>query len=164
MGALSMYILQLASQTPSALVDWNNNYGYEDDKCVIFHCGNMPKSILDIKEIGCGEIIGQAVGLENAYGACIGRVKEGAITFARLTTDDIHGKLKAYIGEGEVTSDPIDTFGAYGVVRVPNLQKLMHYICKNGFEHHVAINRSRTARILYEALSNYMGIEVYWHK
>ena len=30
---------------PSALVDWNNNYGDDpDDKCVFFHCGNWAKT------------------------------------------------------------------------------------------------------------------------
>ncbi|HQG48094.1 MAG TPA: hypothetical protein PK373_03315, partial [Sedimentisphaerales bacterium] len=37
-GVVSMYALQLASGTPSALVDWNNNYGDDPDKCVLFHC------------------------------------------------------------------------------------------------------------------------------
>lgn len=163
-GALSMYLLQLASETPSALVDWNNNYGHDEDKCVLFHCGNMPKSIMEIEEVKYGEVIGKVVGFENAYGACAGRIKPGAVTFARLTSDDTGGRLKAYIGEGEVTSDQLDTFGAYGVIKVPSLQSLIRHVCKNGFEHHVAINRSRATKILYEALSNYMGIEVYWHK
>lgn len=163
-GALSMYILQLASETPSALVDWNNNYGYEDDKCIIFHCGNLPKSILNIKEVGYGEIIGQTVGIENACGACKGKIKEGVFTFTRVTSDDLNGRLKAYVGEGEVTDDPLDTFGAPGVVKVKNLQSLLAYICKEGFEHHTAINRSLSAKIIYEALSNYMKINVYWHK
>ncbi|MBK9712470.1 MAG: hypothetical protein IPO81_14310 [Kouleothrix sp.] len=37
-GVLAMYALQLASGTPSALVDWNNNYAGDPDKCVFFHC------------------------------------------------------------------------------------------------------------------------------
>ncbi|MCS7119632.1 MAG: L-fucose/L-arabinose isomerase family protein [Nitrososphaerota archaeon] len=163
-GTLSMLILQLASGTPSAIVDWNNNYEQEEDRCIIFHCGNMPKSVLQIESIGFGEIIGKVVGIENAFGVCIGRVREGPMTFARLTTDDVNGKLKAYIGEGEITSDPAETFGAFGVVKVKNLQALLSYVCRNGFEHHVAINRSHTARAIYEALSNYLGIEVYWHQ
>src|SRR6202167_1972517 len=39
-GTLSMYTLALASQTPSALLDWNNNYGENPDKAVCFHCSN----------------------------------------------------------------------------------------------------------------------------
>ncbi|HOP95514.1 MAG TPA: L-fucose/L-arabinose isomerase family protein [Dictyoglomaceae bacterium] len=163
-GALSMYVLQLASETPSAIVDWNNNYDYEEDKCILFHCGNLPKSILDIKEVKSGDIIGQSVGFENAYGACEGIMKEGPLTFARLTTDDRNGDMKAYIGEGKITSDLAETFGARGIAEVKNLQKLMAYICKRGFEHHVAINRSHVAKILYEALNNYLGLDVYWHE
>ncbi len=33
-GVLSMHMLRLASQTPSALLDWNNNYGENPDKAV----------------------------------------------------------------------------------------------------------------------------------
>lgn len=163
-GAVSMYILQLASQTPSALVDWNNNYDYEEDKAIIFHCGNLPRSVLDIKEVSYGDIIGGTVGKENAYGICVGKVKPGPLTFARITTDDICGDIKAYVGEGEVVQDIADTFGASGIVKINRLQELMHYVCKNGFEHHVAINRSSVARIIYEALENYMGINTYWHR
>lgn len=163
-GAVSMYILQLASQTPSALVDWNNNYDYEEDKAIIFHCGNLPRSVLDIREVSYGDIIGGTVGKENAYGICVGKVKPGPLTFARITTDDICGDIKAYVGEGEVVQDIADTFGASGIVKINRLQELMHYVCKNGFEHHVAINRSSVARIIYEALENYMGINTYWHR
>ncbi|MEM2914417.1 MAG: fucose isomerase, partial [Candidatus Bathyarchaeia archaeon] len=147
---------------PSALVDWNNNYGQENYKCFIFHCGNMPKSILEIKSISFKDVYVKDA--ENAFGVCVGRIKDGPVTFARLTTDDVNGKVKAYIGEGELTLDPADTFGAYGIIKVPDLQTLMRYICKNGFEHHVAINKSRVAKVIYEALNNYLGIEVYWHK
>jgi hypothetical protein len=34
-GVASMYALQLASLKPSALVDWNNNYGSDPDRCVL---------------------------------------------------------------------------------------------------------------------------------
>jgi L-fucose isomerase-like protein len=33
-GTVAMYALQLASGRPSALVDWNNNYGDDPDRCV----------------------------------------------------------------------------------------------------------------------------------
>ena len=50
----------------------------------------------------------------------------------------------AYVGEGSLTNDPLKTFGGYGVVQVPKLQKLLTYICENGLEHHVAMNLSKT--------------------
>ena len=43
-GTLSMHALALAAESPSALLDWNNNYGANPDKAVCFHCSNLPKS------------------------------------------------------------------------------------------------------------------------
>ena len=86
-----------------------------------------------------------------------------ALTFARLTTDNTQDKLKTYVGEGEITKDKINTFGAWGVAHIPRLQELLHFIRKNGYEHLVAINRSQVARVLHEAFSNYLGIDVYWN-
>jgi L-fucose isomerase-like protein len=81
-----------------------------------------------------------------------------------VSTDDAAGKIRAYIGEGELTSDPLKTFGGYGVVRIPNFQKLLAYICESGFEHHTAINPARIAAGVKEALSKYLGWEVYLHE
>lgn len=52
-GVISMYALQLASGKPSALVDWNNNYTLEPDKCVLFHCGNWARSFFGGNESAC---------------------------------------------------------------------------------------------------------------
>ncbi|MEA3432624.1 MAG: fucose isomerase, partial [candidate division WOR-3 bacterium] len=156
--------LQLASESPSAIVDLNNNYGNDPDKAVIFHCGNFAKSIFSKVKMGYGDIISTSVGKQNAYGSLTGRIKTGPFTYARFTSDDLEGCLKAYVGEGEITDDELTTFGAGGVARISRMQDLLRFICKNGFEHHVAINLSRVPSILNEAISNYMGIETYWHK
>ena len=162
-GALSMYALQLASETPSAIADWNNNYGDDPDKAVLFHCSNFPKSLLQAPQISFQDILAGTVGKENTFGACIGRIKPGPITFLRITTDDRGGRIRAYMGEGEITGDSLETFGGWGVVRINNLQKLLKYITENGFEHHVAISRSNVAKILDEVFSNYLGWETYHH-
>lgn len=163
MGALSMYILRLASGKPSALVDWNNNFGSDSERCVLFHCGNYPKSVFAQMEMRYADVIGATVGFENAYGSCRGNIKPGPFTFLRLSTDDRRGTLRAYTGEGEITQDTVKTFGAWGVARVPRLQDLLQFICKKGFEHHVAISLSQVACAVSEALSTYFGIEVYHH-
>ncbi len=163
-GVASMYALQLASGNPSALVDWNNNYGDDPNKCVFFHCGNWAKSFLPDIEIKTAEILGTTLGEDNTYGAVAGRVPAGPVTFARLSTDDFNGMIRAYVGEGELTEDPLDTFGSRAVVKVDNLQKLLHYICKNGFEHHVAMNASHVAEVITEAFENYFGWDVYHHQ
>jgi len=162
-GVASMYALQLASGTPSALVDWNNNYGGNPDKCVLFHCGNWAKSFLPEIEIKNAEILATTLGTENTYGAVAGRVPAGPMTYARISTDDNIGMIRTYIGEGEFTDDPLDTFGARAVIHTPGLQKLMRYICKNGFEHHCAMNASHSADILEEAFDTYFGWDVYRH-
>jgi len=162
-GMLAMHVLQLASGTPSAIVDWNNNYGEDPDKAVIFHCSNLPKHFFEDLKMDFQEIIAGTVGKENTFGTVVGKLKSGPLTFCRLSTDDALGCMRAYVGEGEITSDPLRSFGGYGVVRVPQLQKLLRYICENGFEHHVAVNRSHCARAIVEALENYKGWDVYHH-
>lgn len=163
-GTLSMYAMQLASSTPSALVDWNNNYADDLEKCVLFHCGNWAKSFLPDIQISNAPILGTTVGVENTYGALDGRTPAMPLTYGRISTDDPKGIIKAYIGEGELTDDALETFGNRAVAKIPGLQDLMKYVCKNGFEHHVVMNASKTASILEEALGNYMGWEIYVHK
>ena len=162
-GVLGMYALQLASGSPSALVDWNNNYGRDPNKAVVFHCSNWPKSMLQDPKMVYQDIIASTVGAENAYGACVGRVAPGPMTYARISTDDVEGKVIAYVGEGEFTDDSLDTFGGRGVVKIDEMQDLLCFICENGFEHHVAINKSLQADAVYEALSKYLGWDVYYH-
>jgi L-fucose isomerase-like protein len=163
-GVLTMYAMQLASGKPSALVDWNNNYGDEADKCVLFHCGNWAKSFLDEAKVSTAPILGTSVGVENTYGAMEGRTPAGNLTFGRITTDDLNGTMRAYVGQGQLTDDTLNTFGTRAVAYVPRLQRLMHHVCEEGFEHHVVMNASHTAAILEEAFTKYLGWDVYHHE
>ncbi len=171
-GVVGMVALALASEKPSAIVDWNNNYGDDPDKGVIFHCSNLPKdlflessiSVEDAPKMDYQAIIAGTVGKENTFGTIVGRLKAVPFTYCRVSTDDLNGRILAYLGEGNLTDDTLKTFGGYGVVHVPNLQKLLAYICENGFEHHVAINPSQTADAVHEAFSKYLGWSVYHHR
>jgi L-fucose isomerase-like protein len=162
-GVLAMHALQLASETPSALLDWNNNYGNDPNKAVCFHCSNLPKHFFNEVKMDFQEIIAGTVGKENTFGTCVGRVKAGPMSFARFSTDDVHGKIRGYTGDGRFTDDPLETFGGAGVVEIPGLQKLLRYICDNGFEHHVAANFSSVAPIVHEATTRYLNWEMYSH-
>ena len=162
-GVLGMHALQLASQTPSALLDWNNNYGSDPNKAVCFHCSNLPKHFFKDVQMDFQAIIAGTVGKENTFGTCVGRVKSGAMSYARFSTDDLTGTIRGYAGEGRFTDDPLETFGGAGVVEIPNMQKLLHYICENGFEHHVAANFSTVAPIIHEATTRYLGWDMYAH-
>jgi L-fucose isomerase-like protein len=171
-GVVGMYAMALASGKPSALIDWNNNYGTDPDKCVVFHCSNLPKDVFktdpikpnEIAVMDYQEIIAGTVGKENTYGTIVGRVKAEPFTYCRVSTDDINGVIAAYLGEGNLTNDPLTTFGGFGVAHIPNLQGLLRFICENGYEHHTAINLSQCAKAVNEALSRYMGWDVYYHK
>jgi L-fucose isomerase-like protein len=171
-GLVGMYAMVLATGKPSAIVDWNNNYGDDPDKAVIFHCSNLPKDIFaqegipaeDIPTMDYQAIIAGTVGKENTYGTIAGRVRATPFTYCRVSPDDLHGRVRAYFGEGRLTNDPLRTFGGYGVVQIDQLQGLLRYICEEGFEHHVAINPSPCASILQEGLGKYMGWDLYHHK
>lgn len=162
-GVVSMYALQLASGKPSALVDWNNNYGDDPDKCVFFHCGNWAKDFLPDLRIGTAPILGTVLGEENTFGALEGRTPAGPVTFGRVSTDDLQGRIRAYVGEGAFTDDPLHTFGTRAVVSIAHLPKLMRFICRHGFEHHAAMNGSHCSAPVTEALRNYLGWDVYHH-
>jgi L-fucose isomerase-like protein len=162
-GVLSMHALRLASETPSALLDWNNNYGSHPDKAVCFHCSNLPKHFFRDVKMDYQEIIAGTVGKDNTFGTCVGRVKSGAMSYARFSTDDLTGRVRGYVGGGAFTDDPLETFGGAGVVEIPKMQQLLRYICENGFEHHVAANFSTVAGAVHEAATRYLGWETYWH-
>jgi L-fucose isomerase-like protein len=165
MGSISMYALALAAQTPSAILDWNNNYGREADKCVCTHCGNYPKSFIgETPEIGELDVIGSVVGREKCFGAVKGKVQPGPMTFFRASTDDRLGAIKAYVGEGEFTADPFPMDGGIAVTKVQRLRPLLGFIARNGFEHHVAMVRGHHAEAVNEAVSRYLGWPIYRHE
>jgi L-fucose isomerase-like protein len=165
LGTLSMYALTLASETPSALLDWNNNYGDDPDKAVCFHCSNLPKHFFhEGVKMDYQLIIAGTVGKENTHGTLDGTVKAGPMSFARFSTDDFTGRITGYVGVGASPHDPLNTFGGAGVVQIPHMQKLLRYICENGFEHHVAANFATVADPVMEAAKTYLGWSMHKHE
>ena len=164
MGAISMYALALAAESPSAILDWNNNYGQEADKCVCTHCGNFPATFIGERpEIGELDVLGTVLGRENCFGAVKGKVKPGPMTFFRMSTDDRHGTIKAYVGEGDFTDDPFGMDGGIAVTRIDQLRPLLGFIARNGFEHHVAMVRGHHAQAVKEAVDRYLKWPIYRH-
>src|SRR5947208_8575390 len=115
-GVVGMHALRLASETPSALLDWNNNYGSDPDKAVCFHCSNLPKHFFEDVRMDYQAIIAGTVGKLNTFGTCVGRVKAAPMSYARFSTDDVGGRIRGYVGEGRFTDDPPETFGGAGGV------------------------------------------------
>jgi L-fucose isomerase-like protein len=162
-GVIGMHALQAASAQPAALLDWNNNFGEDPDKAVVFHCSNLPKAFFGEQRMDYQAIIAGTVGQENTYGTIVGRVKPGPFTYCRVSTDDLQGTISSYVGEGQFTDDRLETFGGYGVVEIPRFQALLRTICGRGFEHHVAATRARVAEAVEDALRTYLGWDVYRH-
>ncbi len=162
-GVLGMHALQLASGSPSALLDWNNNYGSDPNKAVCFHCSNLPKHFFRSVTMDFQQIIAGTVGKENTFGTCVGVIKPEKMSFARFSTNDVTGTMRGYVGEGRFTDDALNTFGGAGVVEIPNMQRLLRFICERGFEHHVAANLSTVSSAVHEATTRYLGWDMYWH-
>jgi L-fucose isomerase-like protein len=164
-GAVSMYALLLASGKIPGLLDWNNNYGGEADICANTHCGNYPGKFMETDiEVGYLDVLSRTIDKSKCFGAVKGRVAPGGMTFFRISTDETRGFVKAYVGEGQFIDKPFDMAGGIAICKIPNLQKLMRTICRNGFEHHVAMTRSLVADILFEAAARYLGWKLYWHE
>jgi L-fucose isomerase-like protein len=160
-----MYAITLASGKASALLDWNNNFGDDRNKCVCTHCSNYPKSFIQNPiEISNLDVLGASIGSEKCFGAIKGKVAAGPFTFFRISTDDLQGKIKGYLGEGEYTDDPYAMDGGVAVCKIDNLQSLMKMMCKSGYEHHVGMGRDSVAEIILEATGNYLGWDIYNHK
>jgi L-fucose isomerase-like protein len=160
-----MYALLLASGNPPAFLDWNNNFAEDREMCINTHCSNYPKSFMgkDV-EISNLDILGATLGPDVCFGAIKGQAAAGPMTYFRMSTDDPQGVIKCYLGEGEFTDDPVGIQGGSAVCRVPDLQVLLDFLCKSGFEHHVAMTRDHCAEVLEEAIETYLGWDLYYHE
>lgn len=163
-GAVSMYALSLASGNPAALLDWNNNYEGRPDLVVGTHCSNFPKGFMGTEvEISNLDLLGETFGAERCFGAIKGHVAPGEFTYFRISTDDGKGFVKGYLGEGEFTADPFAMDGGIAVCKIEDVRGLMRHVTREGFEHHVAMARGLSARVLREAIERYLGWNLYTH-
>ena len=160
-NAVAMHALSLASTDPATCLDWNNNFGEDEDKCILFHCGPVPASMM--QEKGCIQdhlIIANAIGKGKGFGCNEGRIKAGDCTFGSMLTED--GKVKFFLGEGRFTEDvvPENFFGCAGVLESPRLQDTLLHLGYNGFRHHVSVTMGHVMEPTREALSYYLGFDV----
>lgn len=161
MGTLSMHALQLASRGPSCLADWNNVHNDDPELVNCWHCGVFPTSwAKGTPKMGCQEIIAGTTGRENAMGVVEFVMQDGPVTLCRATQDN-EGYPKVMLAEGVVEPNEARTFGSYGWVRIPGIQQLYKDVLLRHFPHHVAMNRAHVGNVLWEALGNYLGFEVF---
>ena len=158
-NAITMHALGLASGQATCILDWNNNYGDEADKCILFHCGNAPASLMTARGcISSHAILDDALGI--SYGCNQGRLKPFDFTYGSMLT--AQGKLNFYLGQGKFTQDPIpaDFFGVAGVAQIENLQDVLLTISRAGHRHHVSVTPGLHRDGMVEAFSKYLGYEV----
>ncbi len=160
-NAVTMHALRQASGNAATCLDWNNNYGEEDEKCILFHCGPVPPSMMTAKgRISDHGILCNALGKGNGFGCNVGRIKPAPFTFGSMLTSE--GELHFYLGEGQFTDDRIadDFFGCAGVAEIPNLQEALQTIGYLGHRHHVSCTTGHVIKPLLEALTRYLGYDV----
>lgn len=160
-NAICMKALSSASQEPSMCLDFNNNYGDDKNKCILFHCGPICNTYMT----GKGEIIEhkmfrKTMGPDVSWGVDQGRIRAMPFTFASAKTAD--GDIWAYAGRGRFTDDPIEDgfFGTGGVAEIKGLQKKMRIIAENCFRHHVSVTEGAWKGALLEAFRKYIGFRI----
>jgi L-fucose isomerase-like protein len=160
-NAVAMSALRLASDSPAACLDWNNNYADDENKCILFHCGPVPKSLMTGPgRISDHLILANSVGKGCSFGCHVGRIAPTDFTFGSLLTDA--GRVKMLLGQARFTEDPIPTefFGCAGVAEIPRLQDVLLHIGRQGYRHHVSLTPGLVQEPLREALEHYLGFEI----
>jgi L-fucose isomerase-like protein len=160
-NAVCMSVLRLASGGPTTCLDWNNNYGDAENKCILFHCGPVPQSLMTAPgQVTDHAIIANALGAGCSYGCNTGRIAPTPMTFGSLLTQS--GSVEVYLGQGRITEDPIppDFFGCAGVAEIPNLQEVLLRVGNAGHRHHVSVTPDFVLAPVHEALEKYLGYKV----
>ncbi len=159
-SAITMRALALATEGPAACLDWNNNYGDDPNKVILFHCGSTAQKLM----AGVGTVTSHKMFDKgdpgSGWGTNEGRIAAFPMTYTNCKTED--GKLTVYVSEGEFTDDNIEDafFGCGGVARIENLQDKLIKLARGGFKHHTTVANGHVKDILDEAFKTYLGYEV----
>ncbi len=159
-SAITMRALQLATEGPAACLDWNNNYGEDPDKVILFHCGSTAQKLMKEKGKVTSHKMFDKEDPGSGFGTNEGRIGAFPMTYSNCKTEN--GKITVYVSEGEFTEDEIEAefFGCGGVARIPNLQRKLIRLARGGFKHHTTVARGHVKHILEEAFRYYLGYDV----
>lgn len=159
-SAITMRAMALASEQPTACLDWNNNYGDDENKVILFHCGPVAQSLMSGKGTVTEHKMFAKGDPGSGWGTNEGRIKAMDMTFSNGFTEN--GKLKVYVSEAKFTGELIEKgyFGCGGVAEIPDLQNKLIRLAKGGFKHHTTVGAGHMKNILEEAFKTYLGYEV----
>ena len=160
-NAVMMRAFALASNSAGTLLDFNNNYGDDPDKAIMFHCGPVPVSMC----VGKGEVCEHLM-FKKSYGAGSGvgvnktEIKNGKITVGSVKTE--LGKIYAFVTEAEFTDDKIEKefFGSGKVAKKEGMNDMANYMATYGYKHHLAVSFGNFKDVILEALGKYLGYDV----
>lgn len=155
-SAITMRALSLATQGPSACLDWNNNYGDDENKVILFHCGSTAQKLMKSKGEVTAHKMFEKTDKGSGWGTNEGRIADFPMTFSNCFTEN--GKITIYFSKGEFTKDEIETsfFGCGGVAQIPNLQDKLLKLAKMGFKHHTTVANGHVKYVLEEAFTTYL--------
>lgn len=158
-SAISMRAMTLASEEPTAVLDWNNNYGDAEDKVILFHCGSTAQSLMTRKGAVTSHKMFDKTDPGSGWGTNEGRIRPMKTTISNCLTVD--GRVKIYASQGEFTADPIEDgyFGCAGVCRLPDLEEKLLRLAKGGFKHHTCVGVGHMKAVLKEAFTTYLGYD-----
>ncbi len=157
---LTMRALTAASGSPAACLDWNNNYGDDPDKVILFHCGSTAESLMEKRgTVGVHKMFAKGNGPDYGWGVDEGRIAAMPMTYACALTEN--GKLVTCMGTGAFTGEPIEDafFGCGGVANIPELQKKLIYMGRRGFRHHTTVTRGDYLTAMNEAFTTYLHLD-----
>ena len=159
-SAITMRAMQLASGAPTACLDWNNNYGEDENKVILFHCGPVAQSLMTGKGTVTEHKMFAKGDPGSGWGSNEGRIAAFDMTFSNCFTEG--GRLRVYASEGRFTGEPIEDgyFGCGGVAKIPALQDKLLRLAKGGFKHHTTVGRGHMKAVLEEAFSTYLGYDI----
>ncbi|MBO5010736.1 MAG: hypothetical protein J6D20_08585 [Clostridia bacterium] len=160
-NAVMMRALALAAESASTLLDFNNNYGEEEDKAIMFHCGPVPSSMCEGKGQVCEHLMfKKTYGDGSGVGVNKTEMKSGNITIGSVKTEG--GKIYAFLTDAKFTDDPIEKefFGSGKVVKKDGINEVANYMATYGYKHHLAVTFGNFKSCIAEALGKYLGYEV----
>ena len=159
-SAITMRALSLATEGPAACLDWNNNYGNDPDKVILFHCGSTAQKLMKEKGTVTSHKMFDKTDPGSGWGTNEGRIAAFPMTFSNCKTED--GKITIYVSEGEFTADDIEKefFGCGGVAKIPNLQDKLIRLARGGFKHHTTVANGHVKWVLEEAFKYYLGYDL----
>jgi len=168
-GAVSEYMMQLASLGPATLLDVNNSVpddvlpkradlkgAAREDLFMGFHCGNTAAECMKGCSLKYSVIMNRLMegGREPdiTRGTLEGQLRPGPMTLFRFqATPDCW--LRSYVAEGEVLDIDPHSFGAIGIIAIPRFARFYrHVLVGKRFPHHAAVAFDKVGRTLFEAV------------